>query len=94
MATRSFPLNDNVFSASFALLAEALAPATFAPSHAATAGEAPSARKPRLGFWDRVDRWAWNQMQKEREAYLAKAQNLVELELRMRSLDSGRSAFF
>jgi hypothetical protein len=93
MKPRLFPINDNAFSSAFA--ATFSWPA-FAPTRQPTFGEAVDARgrEPRLGFWDRIDRWAWKQVQKEREAYLAKAQNLAELESRMRDLDSVRGRFF
>jgi hypothetical protein len=94
MKGRLFPLNDPAGRALFAGAADALAHAAFAPARDAVAGEVAAAREPRIGFWDRLDRWAWNLMQKEREAYLARAQNLADLEERLRDLDSYRGRFY
>jgi hypothetical protein len=78
----------------FDLIADVLALASFAPSRRPAYGLAVSARPPRVGFWERLDRWAWKQVQKEREAYLGRAQNLAELEARMRDLDSWRGRLY
>jgi hypothetical protein len=95
MKARFFPINDNVFSGVFALIADALSHNGFAPSRMATLGTAPAVDpKPRIGFWERLDRWAWKQVQKEREAYLARSANLADLEERMRRLDSVRGRFY
>jgi hypothetical protein len=95
MRARVFPVNETVLSGAFALLADALSHAAFAPARPAPIGGA-STRPPeaRLGFWDRLDRWAWTHAQKECEAYLAKAQNLADLEQRMRRLDDCRGRLF
>lgn len=48
----------------------------------------------RLGNWlDRLDNWFWRQRQREREAYLAQATDIFDLEERMRRLErsGGRS---
>jgi hypothetical protein len=95
MKARVFPINDHVFSAAFALLADGLSHAAFAPARPAPIGATPARRsRSRSGFWDRLDRWAWDRVQQEREAYLAKAQNLADLEERMRRLDDCRGRFF
>jgi uncharacterized protein DUF3563 len=38
---------------------------------------------------DRLDAWLWRQEQKRREAYLADARDLFELERRMEAIDRG-----
>jgi hypothetical protein len=40
-----------------------------------------------LTWLDRLDRWAWRQTQKQREAYLAESTDLVDLERRARALE-------
>jgi hypothetical protein len=37
--------------------------------------------------WRRVEAWSWQRGVREREAYLAQAKDLVDLEARMRDLD-------
>jgi len=37
--------------------------------------------------WDRLETWLWQRQMQEREAYLAQAKDLVDLEARMRDLD-------
>ena len=58
------------------LVAEALAPAR--------------RRKPaavRLHALDRLDRWFWRQRQKDRDAYLAGATDIADVERRLRDLE-------
>jgi hypothetical protein len=44
-------------------------------------------------LFDRLDHWFWRQAQRDREAYLAGARDIYELEERMRRLErSGRSS--
>ncbi|HEV2978888.1 MAG TPA: DUF3563 family protein [Casimicrobiaceae bacterium] len=46
------------------------------------------------GVFDRLDHWFWRQAQRDREAYLAGARDIYELEERIRRLErSGRSGF-
>ena len=45
------------------------------------------AETPRAGLLDRLDGWFWRQEQKQREAYLAQASDIFELERRMEALD-------
>jgi hypothetical protein len=49
-----------------------------------TAGSADT-RTP--GIFERIDRWFWRQQLREREAYLAGAQDIFELEERIRRLE-------
>jgi len=57
----------------------------------APANPAPPKRAPSDGvlqrLFERLDRWFYRQTIKEREAYLAQASNLHEVEQRMRELD-------
>jgi hypothetical protein len=39
------------------------------------------------GFLERLDRWFWRQQLREREAYLSGAQDIFELEARIRRLE-------
>ena len=39
------------------------------------------------GIFERIDRWFWRQQMRDREAYLAGAQDIFELERRSRSLE-------
>jgi hypothetical protein len=43
-------------------------------------------------FWRRLEQWSWEQQVRRDEAYLAQAQNLFDLEARMRRLDGGAFA--
>ena len=45
------------------------------------------ARKKSLGIFERIDRWFWRQQMRDREAYLAGAQDIFELEERLRRLE-------
>lgn len=54
----------------------------------------PRPASPKLSWLDRLDRWFWKQEQKRRDAYLAGAADLVELELRMRKLERARNGGF
>ena len=47
-------------------------------------------RTSRRGWFDRLDTWFWKQDLASREAFLAKANDIVELEQRMRWLERGR----
>jgi hypothetical protein len=81
MSTARFHPDQKLFSGAFAVMTEALAHLPRA------ARPAPAARAPRLGFWDRVDAWYWRCQQRDREAYLAGAQSIAEIENRIRELD-------
>jgi hypothetical protein len=53
------------------------------------------AEAPKLGWLDRLDRWFWSQEQAQREAYLAKASDVFDLERRMRTLErAGRHGLY
>lgn len=39
------------------------------------------------GFFARIENWIWRQQQREREAYLADATDIADLEARMRVLE-------
>lgn len=43
--------------------------------------------EPSGGLMDRLDHWFWRQAQREREAYLAGARDIYELEDRIRRLE-------
>lgn len=48
---------------------------------------------PKLGFMSRLDRWFWSLEQKRRDAYLAQAVDIVDLEQRMRRLERAPQGF-
>jgi len=81
----------------FALMAKAL---MFLPPEARTlyppatqARAAPSVAPPlRRGWLDRLDHWLWTQQQRDVEAYLAKATDLYDLEVRIRTLERNPSS--
>jgi hypothetical protein len=50
--------------------------------------------RPKQSWMDRLDRWFWRQEQKQRDAYLAGAADIFELEQRMRMLDRATSRGF
>ncbi|MDQ2961782.1 MAG: DUF3563 family protein [Pseudomonadota bacterium] len=53
------------------------------------------ARARSSGIFERIDRWFWRQQQRDREAYLAGAQDIFELEERIRRLErSGGSRYY
>lgn len=63
-------------------------------SSAATSGEAetdpaavPAAESWLARAWRRLETWSWQRQMREREAYLARATDLADLEARMRDLD-------
>ena len=43
----------------------------------------------RQSMLDRLDRWFWQQQQREQEAYLADAQDVFDLERRIEAIDRG-----
>ena len=61
------------------------------PRRAASAAPQPSKRDaaPTSGFLDRLDAWFWRQMQKDREAYLARSSDVFDLERRIDALERG-----
>ncbi len=91
---RTFFVMQNPIGGIFDTMARGLSGAAFLPSAEAVGTAKAQAAPPRPTLWERLDRWAWNAVQKEREAYLAKAANLVDLEERMRRLDSYRGRFY
>lgn len=48
---------------------------------------------PKLGWMDRLDRWFWTLEQKRRDAYLAQAVDIVDLEQRMLRLERAPQGF-
>jgi hypothetical protein len=49
--------------------------------------------RPKQSWMDRLDRWFWSLEQKRRDAYLAQAVDIVDLEQRMRKLERSRQGF-
>ncbi len=56
----------------------------FAPARQRRGSTPPIAR---LHALDRLDHWFWRRRQKDREAYLARATDLADVERRLRELD-------
>ena len=86
MKARNFLPNDDGVVGAWAKLAHALA-FPMQPLGGAPARTDESASRP--GFFERLDRWLWQQEMRQREAYLAGAKDIFELEERMRRLDRG-----
>ena len=87
MRNMNFVLHEPVWSGALTRSAD-----TFAPRRSdATTGREPrttTASPPRSpGFFERVDRWFWRQALRERERYLARSQDVFELEERIRRLE-------
>lgn len=54
----------------------------------------PQAAKASTGLLARLDRWFWRQAQREREAYLAGAHDICDLEARIRRLERSGSSLY
>lgn len=80
MKTTGFLADDPGFSGAWARLTQALLfnPLRYDGAHT----QAPSP-----GLLARLDRWFWQQEQREREAYLAQSSDIYDLERRMRQLE-------
>jgi hypothetical protein len=86
MKLASFFADDSNVNGAWANLARALAfPAQ--PRSGTKPVSTSSGARP--GILQRLDRWLWKQQMREREAYLAGAKDIFELEERMRHLDRG-----
>ncbi|HEX8012844.1 MAG TPA: DUF3563 family protein [Casimicrobiaceae bacterium] len=68
-----------------------LAPRNPAPRDSAQRDEGSRCKAPTRSpsLLERLDRWFWRQQVRDREAYLAGAQDIFELEERMRRLERG-----
>ncbi len=88
MRTDTARLDDTAGLGVFALLANALATPLGKPKEHvrpdAVTGEVPA---PAPGFLDRLDTWFWRMEQRALEAQLAKAQDIYDLEARIRALE-------
>jgi len=81
----------SIFGQLFSLMAAALAPA-HRPVPSSDADHRRSTRRDSAfghGILDRLDRWFWRQEQKTRDAYLARSQDVFELERRIVALERG-----
>jgi len=89
MSSRDLHYRNSPFGHLVFLISEALR--GFA--HRQRAAPAPRAVDPwpRRGSWlDRIDEWFWQQRLNDREAYLAGARDIAEVEARLRELDRSR----
>jgi len=89
MRNMNFVLHEPVWSGALTRSAD-----SFAPRRSdATTGRERTARTtnasppPSPGIFERVDRWFWRQALRERERYLARSQDVFELEERIRRLE-------
>jgi hypothetical protein len=74
----------------FAPMAKALSPSTQRrESLPATAGLMAAEDEPRRGLLERLDAWFWAQEQRATEAYLSRANDVYDLEARIRDLERG-----
>ena len=87
MANQEFPLIALHHGAT--LLADVMMPTSRAACDARPASNTAAAKASARGLLDRLDLWFWRQRQREQEAYLAQAQDVFELESRMRSIERG-----
>ena len=87
MANQEFPLF--ALHRGNTLLADVMMPTSRAECGAGAASNTAAAKAPAGGLLDRLDLWFWRQRQREQEAYLAQAQDVFELESRMRSIGRG-----
>lgn len=89
------PIDDfGVFALMVSGLAtQVTAPATqvTAPDERGRASNAPAAdpTQPHRGWLDRLEHWFWKREQQAREAYLAEATDIYDLEVRIRALERG-----
>ena len=85
MRVTNFLSNDTGLAGALGKLAQALA---FPPPRGGAAcAETANPSAPRPGILERLDNWFWRQEMREREAYLAGAKDIFELEERMRRLE-------
>lgn len=99
MQPNELSLHDTGNLGIFALMAKALSVpprqtealarqgANAAPAGAEAAPSASPTR--RRGLLERLDHWFWLQQQRQRDAYLAKATDVYDLEARIRALERG-----
>ena len=97
MTTMKFVLNEPVWGGALTRSADALCPTRPDPTKR-------HERKPRQtnaspprspGFFERIDRWFWRLALRDREKYLARSQDIFELEERIRRLDrAGGSRYY
>ena len=89
MRNMDFVLHEPVWSGALTRSADALA----SRRSDATTGPERNPRRtnasppPSPGIFERIDRWFWRQQLRDREAYLAGAQDIFELEERLRRLE-------
>jgi hypothetical protein len=55
----------------------------------AAARQSAPERRPKPTLLDRLDAWFWRQLQKDREAYLAQASDVFDLERRIDAIERG-----
>ena len=88
MRANQIPLDDLGSLGIFNVLARAL---TFPPQEQQEferlGSTPPAAQAPRRGLLDRLNNWFWMREQRATEAYLAKAQDIYDLEARIRHLE-------
>jgi hypothetical protein len=90
MHTHPHPLAEVGAWNIFALVADALAyPQRSQRGHERRDATPSVAAQPRRGLLERLDHWFWLREQRSREAYLAKARDVCDLEDRIRTLERG-----
>lgn len=88
MQTTTVPPVDSAGLGIFALLASALATPMGKPAARRHQDAAPAAAPaPATGLLDRLDDWFWRIEQRAIERHLAKAQDIYDLECRIRDLE-------
>jgi hypothetical protein len=89
MSSRDLHYRNSPFGHLVFLVSEALrGPARKQPAAPVSPAGDPWPR--RRSWLDRIDQWFWQQRLNDREAYLAGAKDIAEMEARLRDLDRSR----
>jgi hypothetical protein len=89
MSTRHVHYRSTPFAQMLFLVSEALRGPHAASRHAP---DQPAA--PRMTWLERLDAWLWRVRQREREAWLAQAKDIAEVETRLRALERGVRPYY
>ena len=84
MKATSFLMDDPGLTGALTKVTRAL---VFNPLRGGVRTQPAKPKAPAAGLLDRLDHWFWRQEQRQREAYLAQASDIYDLERRMRHLE-------
>jgi hypothetical protein len=88
MESKGYDVRDRSLVGILAALTYGILNRTGSERHASKVTAHPAIRS--VGLLDRLDTWFWKQEVANREAFLAKSADIVDLEQRMRWLEQGR----